>query len=90
MKKNVNHIDNLLILEKQFRDEEKNTECLDVCLKILNEIKMFSHNEKYSIISKLFLFENQSNYVRIHLMHELFQDNNFIDSRTIKKNIINY
>ena len=85
MKKNVNHIDNLLILEKQFRDEEKNTECLDVCLKILNEIKMFSHNEKYSIISKLFLFENQSNYVRIHLMHELFQDNNFIDSRTVKK-----
>ena len=85
MKKNVNHIDNLLILEKQFRDEEKNTECLDVCLKILNEIKMFSHNEKYSIISKLFLFENQSNYVRIHLMHELFQDNNFIDSRTIKR-----
>ena len=85
MKKNEKSIDKLLILEKQFRDEEKKSECLDACLKILNEIKMLSHNEKYSIISKIFLFENQSNYVRINLMHELFQDNNFIDSRIIKR-----
>ena len=85
MKKNEKSIDKLLILEKQFRDEEKKSECLDICLKILNEIKMLSHNEKYSIISKIFLFENQSNYVRINLMHELFQDNNFIDSRIIKR-----
>ena len=85
MKKNENNIDKLLLLEKKFRDEEKKSECLDACLKILNEIKMYSHNDKYNIISKLFLFENQSNYVRIHLMHELFQDNNFIDSRTLKR-----
>ena len=34
---------------------------------------------------KFIIFENQSNYVRIHLMHELFQDNNFIDSRNLKR-----
>ena len=85
MKKNENNIDKLLKLEQNYRDDEKNSECLDVCLKILNEIKSLSHNEKFSIISKLLLYENQSNYVRIHLMHELFQDNNFIDSRSIKR-----
>ena len=85
MKKNENNIDKLLTLEQEYRNKENHSECLDICLKILDEIKLLSENKKFDIISKLFLFENQSNYVRIHLMYELFQNNNFIDSLSIKR-----
>ena len=85
MKKNENKIDKLLILEQQYRGKGNSSECFEICVKILNEIKLFPHNQKFDTISKLFLYENQSNYVRIHLMHELFQNNNFIDSLNIKR-----
>ena len=85
MKKNENNIDKLLTLEQEYRNKENHSECLDICLKIFDEIKLLSENKKFDIISKLFLFENQSNYVRIHLMYELFQNNNFIDSLSIKR-----
>ena len=85
MKKNENDIDKLLILEQEYRNKENYSECLGICLKILEEIKSLSEKKKFDIISKLFLFENQSNYVRIHLMYELFQNNNFIDSLSIKR-----
>ena len=85
MKKNENNLDKLLILEQEYRDKENNLECFNTCLNILEEIKLFSDNNKFDIISKLFLFENQSNYVRIHLMYELFQNNNFINSLSIKR-----
>ena len=85
MKKNENNLDKLLILEQEYRDKENNLECFNTCLNILEEIKLFSDNKKFDIISKLFLFENQSNYVRIHLTYELFQNNNFINSLSIKR-----
>ena len=85
MKKNENNLDKLLILEQEYRDKENNLECFNTCLNILEEIKLFSDNKKFDIISKLFLFENQSNYVKIHLMYELFQNNNFINSLSIKR-----
>ena len=85
MKKNENNIDKLLTFEQEYRNKENHSECLDICLKILDEIKLLSENKKFDIISKLFLFENQSNYVRIHLMYELFQNNNFIDSLSVKR-----
>ena len=85
MKKNENNLDKLLILEQEYRDKENNLECFNTCLNILEEIKLFSDNKKFDIISKLFLFENQSNYVRIHLMYELFQNNSFINSLSIKR-----
>ena len=86
MKENENiNIDDLLLSEKNYRESGEYIECLDCCLKILNEIKSTSNTYKYDIISKLFLYPNQSNYVRIYLMHALFQDNNFINSINIKK-----
>ena len=85
MKKNENNLDRLLLLEKDFRDKENNLDCFNACLNILDEIKLLSDNQKFDIISKLFLYENQSNYVRIHLMYELFQNNSFINSLSIKR-----
>ena len=86
MKENDNlNINDLLITEKNYRESGNYNECLDTCLKILNEIKSSSNNFKFEIISKLFLYPNQSNYVRIYLIHALFQDNNFINSRNLKR-----
>ena len=86
MKENErSNIDELLSSEKKYRESKEYTECLDTCLKILNEIKDTSNNYKYEIISKLFLYKDQSNYVRIYLMHALFQNNNFINTRNLKK-----
>ena len=86
MKENDNlNINDLLITEKNYRESGNYNECLDTCLKILNEIKLSSNNFKFEIISKLFLYPNQSNYVRIYLIHALFQDNNFINSRNLKR-----
>ena len=85
MKNKENDIDKLLILEQEYRKQGDDIKCLDICFKILDKIESLSHNQKFDIISKIFLYENQSNYVRIHLMHELFQNNNFIDSRAIKR-----
>ena len=79
------NIDELLVSEQKFRESKEYIECLDTCLKILREIKRKTNNYKYEIISKIFLYKDQSNYVRIYLMHALFQDSNFINTRTLKK-----
>ena len=90
MKENENkNLEELLISEKKYRESKDYIECLDTCLKILNEIKNTSNNYKYEIISKIFLYRDQTNYVRIYLMHVLFQDNNFINSRNLKKRYYN-
>ena len=88
MKENSNeniNIDDLLIAEKNYRESGNYNECLDTCLNILNEIKSISNNNQYKIISKLFIYPDQSNYVRIYLLHSLIQDNNFINSINLKR-----
>ena len=78
-------LDELLISEQKNRELGDYKKCLDSCLKILNEIQKSSNNYKFEIISKLFLYPDQSNYVRIYLMHALFQNSNFINSINLKK-----
>ena len=86
MKENDNlNINDLLISENNYRESGKYCECLDICTNILNEIKSSSNNYKFEIVSKLFSEPNQSNYVLIYLMHALFQDTNFINSRNLKR-----
>ena len=59
MKENENiNIDDLLLSEKNYRESGEYNECLDVCIKILNQIKSTSNNP-FDIISKLFLYTNQ-------------------------------
>ena len=84
MKENGN-IDELLKSEEKYRKSNDYIECLDYCIKILNKIKTYSNNYKFEIISKLFLQTDQSNYVRINLMYALFQDNNFINTMSLKR-----
>ena len=79
------NLEEFLESEKKYRESGNYIDCLDSCLRILNEIKSASNNYKFETISKLFLYPNQSNFVRIYLMHALFQDNNFISSNNLKR-----
>ena len=79
------NLEELLESEKKYRESREYIDCLDSCLKIMYEIKSSSNNYKFETLSKLFLYPNQSNYVRIYLMHALFQDNNFISSNNLKR-----
>ena len=78
-------IEDLMISEKKYRESGDYINCLDVCIQILNEIKSESNNFQFDIISKLFLYPNQSNYVRIYLIHTLIQDLIFIGPKNSKK-----
>ena len=79
------NLEEFLESEKKYRESGNYIDCLDSCLRILNEIKSTSNNYKFETVSKLFLYPNQSNFVRIYLMHALFQDNNFISSNNLKR-----
>ena len=51
MEENENkNLNNLLSLEKKYRESGENIDCLDSCIKILNEIKLLPNNTKFEII----------------------------------------
>ena len=74
----------LLKQEKMYRDNNNYYECFLTCLKILDEINTKNDNSKFDIISKIFLYSNQSNYVRFSLMNSLIQNPSFINNKNTK------
>ena len=74
----------LLKEEKEYREKKNNYECFQTCLNIMNIIETKSENNKYEIISKLFLYSNQSNYVKISLINSLIKNKSFINNETSK------
>ena len=86
MKENEqNNIEQLLNLEKNYRESGQYLECFKICQNILKEIELAPHTYKFEIVSNIFLYPDQTNYVRIFIMHELFQNTNYINSISIKK-----
>ena len=75
----------LLKKEKEFRSNKNLHECYITCLKILDEIQTQSENTKFEIISKLFLYPNQSNYVKLNLINSLMKNFSFINSKSSKR-----
>ena len=71
--------------EKEHRSKKENHECYITCLKILDEIQNQAESKKYEIISKLFLYPNQSNYVKLSLMNSLIKNFSFINSKSSKR-----
>ena len=71
--------------EKEHRSKKENHECYITCLKILDEIQNQSESKKYEIISKLFLYPNQSNYIKLSLMNSLIKNFSFINSKSSKR-----
>ena len=75
----------LLKEEKEFRSSKNHHECYITCLKILDEIQTQSDSTKFEIISKLFLYANQSNYVKLNLINSLVKNFSFINSKSSKR-----
>ena len=75
----------LLKEEKEYRSKKNYQECYITCLKIIDEIQFRPEKEKYEIISKIFLYPNQSNYVKINLMNSLTKNYSFINNKSSKK-----
>ena len=75
----------LLKEEKEFRSNKNYNECYVTCLKILDEIQNESEAKKYEIISKIFLYSNQSNYVKLNLINSLMKNFSFVNSKSTKR-----
>ena len=80
-------LDELLNQEKQSREAKNYTECLDICNKILKYISNYKEEEIFDIVSKLLLYKNQSNFVRIGIIFYFVYNNylNIHDNKKIKR-----
>ncbi len=80
-----NKIKELFTQEKEFREKKNNQKCISIIKDIIEHIKNFEDNEKFDIISKLFMFESQSNYTKMFIFNELLKNPLFINKDTKKK-----
>ena len=71
--------------EKEFRDNKNYYGCFITCLKIIDEIQSKNENTQFEIISKIFLYSNQSNFVKIFLFNTLIQNTSIINNINIKR-----
>ena len=79
------NLQQLLKEEKEYRSKKNYHECYTTCLKILDEIQNQNENFKFETISQIFLYTNQSNYVKINLMDSLIKNFSFINNKESKK-----
>jgi hypothetical protein len=75
----------LLKQEKEYREKENYYDCFQTCLKIIDTIQLKKDDYKYNILSKIFLYQNQSNYVKLSLINNIMQNPSIINSKNIKK-----
>ena len=59
--------------EKEYRENGNYTECLETCLKILSTVWNNKEEKQYDILSKLFLYPDQSYYVKIGLLNGIIK-----------------
>jgi hypothetical protein len=64
----------LLKQEKEYREKENYYDCFQTCLKIIDTIQLKKDDYKYNILSKIFLYQNQSNYVKLSLINNIMQN----------------
>ena len=75
----------LLKQEKEYRDRKNSDDCFKTCLKIIDLIQSKNENNKFDIISKLFLYPNQSNYVKLLLINNIIQNSSIINNKSTKR-----
>ena len=78
----------LLINEEQSRFNQNYSECLSICLKILNVLQNSKAKEQiiFDTVSKILFKKNQSNFVRIGLIFHIIRNNymNIFDNKNLK------
>jgi len=82
-----NKLKELFSKEHQFRESKSYIACLEVCSKIIEHISNFKEEEIYNYISKILLYENESNFVRIGIIFHLLFSNyiHINDNNNIKR-----
>ena len=80
-----NKLKQLLREEKEYREKDNYNECFETCLKILDIIKTENESYKFDLLSKIFLYPNQSNFVKLSLINYLIQNSSIIKNKNSKK-----
>ena len=80
-----NKLKELLKKEKEIREKKDNQKSISVLKEIIEFIKNKNEDNKYDIISKLFLYPDQSNYTKIYILNELIKEQSFINNKNTKK-----
>ena len=82
---NNDKLGELLKLEEENRDKKNNQKNISTIKEIIEIIKNLEENEKYNIISKIFLYENQPNFTKLAIFNDLLKNNSFINKNTKQK-----
>ena len=80
-----NKLDELLKQEKEYREKKENKKCISCIKEIIQLIKNKKEEEKFNIISKLFLYKDQSNFTKMTVFNDLLKNQLFINKNTKKK-----
>ena len=78
-------IKDLIKSQEEFRKQKDDNKCISIFKEIIELIKNLNDNNKFDIISKLFLFEDQSNYTKLFIFNDLLKNNLFIKSKSSKR-----
>ena len=84
MEKNDN-LKDLIKSQEESRKQKDENKSISIFKEILELIKNFDDNNKFDIISKLFLSEDQSNYTKLFIFNDLLKHNHFIKSKSGKR-----
>ena len=82
---NSKNLKDLIKSQEESRKQKDDNKSTSILKEILELIKNLNDNSKFDIISKLFLFEDQSNYTKIFIFNELLKNNHFIKSKSSKR-----
>ena len=82
---NSKSLKDLIKSQEESRKQKDDNKSTSIFKEILELIKNLNDNSKFDIISKLFLFEDQSNYTKIFIFNELLKNNHFIKSKSSKR-----
>ena len=78
-------LNELLKQEEEYRKNKNNQKSISTIREIIQLIKDSEEDNKYNIISKLFLHENQPNFIKILIFNDLLKNTSFINKNTKKK-----
>ena len=78
-------LNELLKQEEEYRKNKNNQKSISTIREIIQLIKDSEEDNKYNIISKLILYENQPNFIKILIFNDLLKNTSFINKNTKKK-----
>ena len=82
---NAKSLKDLIKSQEESRKQKDDNKSTSIFKEILELIKNLNDNSKFDIISKLFLFEDQTNYTKLFIFNDLLKNNLFIKSKSSKR-----